>query len=864
MFRVALDRISFICLASLVVVPAWIFGGVLRGTQVWLVIVALVGLACAVCHLVLTRDDDASDAGVPWLVYGLIAAIALGAIQLVPLDASLHEQLSPQGNRWWLELTEANDQEKLALSLYPASTRADMSLLTLILTALVLACLTITSSTRRLAICGLAAINGAAMAFFGIVQQLSWNGKIYWFVPLTLGGIPFAGYVNRNNAAGYLTMCLGLSLGLFIWSVTRYRMAMNHPAATSLRARENPVRRRMADALASLDTVSILALTSTVFITAGVLSTLSRGATIALIGALLVTIVVVSRVHRGYLSVVSLAVVTIIGLGLTIWLGRVELLQNRFAALIDERGIPQHDGRLGNWRDALGAVPEFFLTGTGMGTYRYVYEPYEARPVESWFYHAENQYLEALVEGGVGGLLLLMLCLVVAGWSISRLLTRAADAETNAFAVAAVFVLASQVIHAVFDFGLYLPANAILLAVVCGASATHARHEGYWSAHAHKFPRVEIWHAVVLSSLVGGAALLGLFELRAAAVVENNERELRLMQIEELQSSEALRSHIERMRHSVQARPDDAESHLQLANLWIALYRAEAVAEMRATLPSAVTDEELWTLSSLNMLHYRAWQFLQSKDTAKWDQLRQQRLVCDYLQPAWDHLQKARQSCPLMAKTHLMLARLSPVFDAQSDVKTYTDRALRMSPGDPNNLFDVGLLELQAGRIDDGIASWRKCLTAAPGYWDEMVLVGTRVLGPINLYRQLLQGMPERIVELAKSRYLGADNRNIRLELLILAEEQLSEADLSAAQRAYLKATIHALREEWLLAIDAFQEAVRKEPHQVEWRYDFARSLLKARLFQQARVHARLCLRMQPRSRKYRAILDEIDRQQKR
>ncbi len=864
MFRVALDRISFFCLAILIVVPAWIFGGVLRATQVWLLIVALLGLACAICHLVIARDDDASDGGIPWLVYPLIAAIALGAIQLVPLDASLHQKLSPQGHQWWLDLTQANAQEKLPLSLYPASTRADMSLLALILAALVLACLTITSSTRRLAICALAATNGAVMAFFGIVQQLAWNGKIYWFVPLTLGGIPFAGYVNRNNAAGYLNMCLGLSLGLFIWSVSRYRMAMNHPFAASIRAREKRTHSRLADALASLDTISIAALTSTVFITAGVLSTLSRGATIALIGSALVTTVVVSRVHRGYLSVVSLLVVTIIGLCLTISLGRAELLQDRFARLIDEGKVNYHDGRLTNWHDAVGAAREFIVSGTGIGTYRYAYEPYETGAVESWFYHAENQYLEALVEGGFGGLSLLVLCITLAGWSIFRLLTRAADAETNAFGVAAIFVLASQVIHGVFDFGLYLPANAILLAVVCGAAATYARHEGYWSVRVQRSPRTERWLAVAVSSLVIGAGLFGLFELRAVAIVENNARELRLMRLEELQSSETLRSHIERMQHAVRARPDDADAHFQLASLWIALYRAEAVAEMRSMLPDTVNDEELWILSSLNVLHFRAWQFTQSEDAIKSDQLRNQTLVRECLQPAWDHLLNARKSCPLMAKTHLMLARLSPVFDPQSNIKTYTDRALRMSPGDPKNLFDVGLLELQAGRIEEGMALWRKCLTAAPRFWDEMAFVGTRVLGPINLYRQLLQGMPERIVELAKNRYRGEENRNIRLELLVLAEEQLSSTDLPPAKLTYLRATIHAVREDWPLAIDAFEEAVKQEPHQIEWRYDFARTLLKAKRFHQARVHAGLCHRMQPRIPRYRAILDEIDRQQKR
>ncbi len=860
--RVTLDRISLVCLASLVVVPAWIFGGVLRTTQVWLLIIALVGLACAVCRELSARDGDGSNAGIPWLVYALIAAIALGAIQLVPLDPSLHQKLSPQGHRWWVELAGADEGEQLTLSLYPASTRTDMSLLTLVLAALVLACLTINSSERRLAICILAAVNGALMAFFGIVQQLSWNGKLFWVVPLTLGGTPFAGYVNRNNAAGYLNMSLGLSLGLFIWSVTRYRLAMNHPLAMGLGSWANRPRRRLADALASLDTVSILAMTLTVFIAAGVLCTLSRGAAVALIGAAFVTAVVVSRVHRGYLSVFSLLAVTVVGLGLTVSLGRAELLQDRFAVLFDEEGVTQHDARLIHWRDASGAVRQFLVTGTGLGTYRFAYEPFEERAAQSWYYHAENQYLEALLEGGVAGLLLLLGCLALAGWSVYRLLTKAADAETNAFGVAAVFVLATQVIQSVFDFGLYMPANAMLLAAVCGASASYAWRERNWNLGGQTF-WTEKWLAAGVSLLVIGAGLCGLRDLRAAAAVEHYERELRLLQSEQLQSSEVLRSLIARLQQTVRTRPDDAELHMQLANLWIALYRAEAVAEMRATLPDVVSDEELWILSSLNALHLRACQFVRNEDTAKWDQLRHQEVVRTCLEPAWEHLQKVRKACPLISETHLLMSQLSPVFDPQSADKEYTDRALRTAPGDPQNLFEIGLLEIQAGHVDDGIALWRKCLVASPRYWEEMVSVGTRALGPIHFYRQLLRGMPERIVELVKSQYAGENNRNMRLELLLLAEQQLDDATRSAAEESYLRAMIHVLREEWLLAVDEFEKAVKEEPQRVEWRYAFAQALVHARLFKQARVHAHLCLRSDPKSRKYRAILAEIDRQQK-
>jgi len=52
------------------------------------------------------------------------------------------------------------------------------------------------------------AINGVAIAFFGLVQQLTWNGRLFWQVPLEQGGEPFGPFVDRNHAGGFLTLCL--------------------------------------------------------------------------------------------------------------------------------------------------------------------------------------------------------------------------------------------------------------------------------------------------------------------------------------------------------------------------------------------------------------------------------------------------------------------------------------------------------------------------------------------------------------------------------------------------------------------------------------------------------------------------------
>ena len=45
--------------------------------------------------------------------------------------------------------------------------------------------------------------------------KFSSDGRsIYWTIPLEFGGSPFGPYVNKNNAGGYLLICLACSIGL--------------------------------------------------------------------------------------------------------------------------------------------------------------------------------------------------------------------------------------------------------------------------------------------------------------------------------------------------------------------------------------------------------------------------------------------------------------------------------------------------------------------------------------------------------------------------------------------------------------------------------------------------------------------------
>src|SRR6267142_418198 len=47
---------------------------------------------------------------------------------------------------------------------------------------------------------------GFFVAGVGILQHLTFNGKLYWFREMRYGGIPFGTYVNRNHFAAFAAL----------------------------------------------------------------------------------------------------------------------------------------------------------------------------------------------------------------------------------------------------------------------------------------------------------------------------------------------------------------------------------------------------------------------------------------------------------------------------------------------------------------------------------------------------------------------------------------------------------------------------------------------------------------------------------
>jgi O-antigen ligase len=131
------------------------------------------------------------------------------------------------------------------------------------------------------------------------------------------------------------------------------------------------------------------------------------------------------------------------------------------------------ENRVRIWRDTLPVVRDFWLTGTGVGTYRTAMLYYQRSERVVQFNQAHNHYLQATAEGGVV-LLALIACASVA---LARLVRQRMVTDTSGYywirAGAATGLLAVA-LQSLWETGLVMPANAGLAAVLA-AVAIHER-----------------------------------------------------------------------------------------------------------------------------------------------------------------------------------------------------------------------------------------------------------------------------------------------------------------------------------------------------------------------------------------------------
>jgi O-antigen ligase len=792
-FRGLCAGLARLALFGVVAAAPWAFGGVGYQTQQFLYLGVLAALCCSLPLLLSVRTPpfrtnfgtslratigsgrqsgggaslfesltgNEAATGLPVVLLPGLGILCLAVAQLLPLE-TLSLNRAQRIGRSHVDRPAATSVANVStsaadsaapwrtISFYPASTRLEVARIATALSVFILGALLFRTRQTQIWLWGLLSANGAALAFFGIAQKLSWNEKIYWTVPLKYGGLPFAAFVNRNNAAGYLNICLAAAIGLLVWAIYRGSTATSQRSIAP--QRNSALKRRLLSAVAQIDTLHVAAWLLPVLIIAGVVSANSRGGILSMLLAGSAVLLAFARIRQTRGLPVLLALALVLGLTLVGWVGLSGDVRSRLASLADPQITA--DSRLSHWRDSLQAVRDFPLVGTGWGTYRYAYQPYQSRPAD-WFYNADNQYLEILVESGTIGLCLVLAGMVLFGTAVRFVIRASRSVPDDASGFVGLFVLISQGLQAFFDFGILIPANLLCCALVCGAVAGRAAYlatlqpppgglsefgaqgsggssttgamAGSVGGHADRrvarlvalpdlrpLPIAAL--AIVLLMFNGGLAVR---EVATAAAARAALRELPSLASAEAVESARLDRLIEQTTRIADRRPDDAELRMALAELWIHRYRLQTFELLRQQPDVAKrhAQQDLWNFTDLAVLHHRVNTLQQAGGEGIVHELQSEERIAQNLLPALQHLTAAQSACAILPDRDLMLAQLAFLIDpAFATGETHLQRAIRLFPGDPELLYRAGLFAHNVNRNDLAHAAWRRSLQLSPTY----------------------------------------------------------------------------------------------------------------------------------------------------
>lgn len=320
-------------------------------------------------------------------------------------------------------------------------------------------------------------VTGVGFGMYGMAQWLS-----------GLSGLPGEGFSslrarasfgNPNHYAAFLEMLLLCSLG---WLGSRWLSRRGARPRRGSRAGQ-----WLEEAQAKL----FLASMGVVLIGLGLAFSVSRSA-IAFSLVACAAFALLSRTRRGspvlidrdtapdvralparprrLFWVLALALLAgVVWIGVDPIIGRFDVLSEDWAKEVSRRQI---------WTDSLGIVRDFRWTGTGLGSFGYVFPIYRSFGGEVFFSWAHNDYLQLLIELGAPGMLLLIWIASVV-WRRARQARHELAGDAGHLTLYAGYcgALVAIALHSFTDYSLHMPANAALFSLILGV-VVGSRSEG--------------------------------------------------------------------------------------------------------------------------------------------------------------------------------------------------------------------------------------------------------------------------------------------------------------------------------------------------------------------------------------------------
>lgn len=706
----------------------WLLGGMIPLAR--LVLLSGATLAAELSLLAALLRGRLSSS-VPAVMLPLVLLAVLGGVQLRSATVSPAARMQSAVNSPVL----AEDGPQATHTLSPADTRTTIG--TLVALALLAGVAFEQFRSPAVMLCSgvLLLANGIAITAVGMshrFQETKFELNSLWTIgdPRNWGAV-FATFINPNNAAGWLCLCLAVAAGWLTWQLK--------PAATTPSLRRGRLRislfgriwQRSMEFMADLTVGQILAFSSVALLGAGVAATQSRGGILAMLVAAVLTASLKSSLRHLPVTLLLLAVCGAATFGVLQWLSLDADIVGEMESL---RDLDQASGiRPAHWADAVHVVLDFPLLGTGLGAYRFATLPYQTFDAGVWFRNADNHYVDLLIEGGLAGLLLFAaigVCGVLTGraaWqqSKTRTIRRRSEAPRVSrrilagLGTAAVMGTLTQAVSGVFDYGVGMPAAAsllvLLIAATAGVLAQTDVPPGLQTAGSIRMGRPMI---IVGSLSLITIGMLLIPEQRAAwavdAVAVTGHRLLqRPVSVVELEQIPETRMQLDLQ---LQRRPDDAEAVRLAARLADAEFRWEflkAASDLIVTDDSqASTQFERFTVSGILD---RVWQQQHQRPMAAIAARQQLRELLQQTRLP-DALQQVQQQWPLAPGIAMQRALVAALLQDAQTFQQQVEASRFAAPADAENLSVLGSAALRLGQPELATALWQDSLAVTDRY----------------------------------------------------------------------------------------------------------------------------------------------------
>ena len=899
-------------------VPMLMGGRQAPGQLVLITLAVVVATAWSVRQLLRTQFRW-RPCGAQWL---LAAGAILLVLQIAPLSPSMLSRVAPHTSRilpLWTGLTPGNGQsaENAAtasmgswncISLVPAETEAALAVFLAYCLLFLVTVQRIHSVADVERLLRWIAVAAVVMAGFGLIQLLAGNGKFFWFYehPFTdTSKVAKGSFTNRNHFAHFLA----LGIGPLIWWLqdnqagrrqSKHRQSKHHQSGTP--AGQFHWQQQFS---------GLCCLGIGVVLFAGLMS-LSRGGALAMLLAAVICVAVCCRARTlGIRVVLSLGGAAAL-IGALLAINGYDRVSTRIDSLSSgsvER-MDRDAGRRTIWNTVIRAIPDYALLGAGAGSHREVYPLYLQQPMETEYTHAENGFLQNLLETGVVGLTLVAVGIgLCAFWCIAGL-RRSVSKRAQVCIGAVAAGLAVSVAHSMADFVWYVPACMAIVAVLAGCACRLCQLSGGQlgdgrnapSLRSAPVPRPMAAAAVVVLAAVGVWMIVGrvgparaeshwdryrimAFASSEAADGEHSQASPGADRVDKA-SAEALSRMIGELELVVRHDPSHARAHLRLAAAYLRRFN--------------LRQQDAENVMPLSQIRDAAIQGRAAADPTVRQQTEQwlTRTIGgpeNKLQQALRHAREGLALCPLQGEGYLYIAELQFLEGphAATDKEPYIAQALKVRPFDGDVLFEAGRDAWLNGNHQKGMMYWQQCFRISRKHQKQLIdrlayCVPVEFLleqfepdlyaaGLLNdTYCEL--GRPERSAQLYQAYLIncrifhrsptGPDAAQTwwRDEF---ARVCLHHARMAEAERQNLSAKravdiwLKLRRSYYLLgnldaAVECARRAMKCNPTHHRTRYLLGKCLAERGNYAEAEQHLRWCLDRRPDDNALAALIDRV------